>query len=35
MKTVYIGTIDSIFAAPRFNNHRPYIPGRTLFLRLT
>ena len=28
MKTVYIGTpIDLIFAAPRFNNHRPYILG--------
>ncbi len=28
MKTVYIATpIDLIFAAPRFNNHRPYILG--------
>lgn len=28
MKTVYIGTpIELIFAAPRFNNHRPYLLG--------
>lgn len=28
MKTAYIGaTMDMIFAAPRFNNHRPYLLG--------
>ena len=31
MKSVYIATpIDLIFAAPRFNNHRPYIMPRTI-----